>query len=155
MSLDNVQLLVVIIHLEMWDLLFQMYFVLVGLFLVIMTFVLYFRQEWNVHQEGLSTANITRLAAITYALEQIPKTIPVDDYAAIRDNVQAMIGLTNQLEVTNPLNEKAFQKYRAEMQNNVDMCLKTLQEKNASKVLKEQIFDLIMDSLNNNFTLPY
>ena len=142
----------------MWDFFFQMYFFVVGLFLVVMTFFLYFeknKKKDSFVQEGLTTANMSRLAAISYALEHLPSSIIVDDYAAIRDNVKAMIGLTNQLEVKNSLDANDFKTYVDAMKKNIDMCLDALQGTNSGLILKEQYFDLIMDSLKNKFKEPY
>ena len=136
---------------------FNIYFFVTGFILVVLGIYLYTTDYFQMNnvKEGLSEANMSRLVAINYALEQISNSISPDDYALVKKYIDNMSGLTYHLENASSVDETSFKNYVGSMQENVNNSLKALQGKNAATLLKEKFFTPIMDSLNKKFKKKY
>lgn len=143
---------------SLWD--FRLFISAIILtFIVILIFV-FFYLVYQKHfskkeiQEGLSSANSSRLVAISHTLDTyIPSSISDEDNARIRDHMNHMISQTNQLEVV-PVDETLFKKYLSTMQTDMSNCLATPLLSSNTKDILTTSFSLIGQALQNFSSKP-
>jgi len=143
---------------EEWNfrLLLSSIFITFFVVLIILNFYLLYKTYFvkSDVQEGLSSANSSRLVAISHTLDTyIPTSISDEDNARIRNYIDHMKSTTHQLEVVS-VDDSVFQNYVSTMQTDMSNCLATpLLTPNAKDILS-QSFGLIGQALQNFSSKP-